>query len=182
MKFNSLIPIIVILALFACHPDKEKVVDRNKPEFTSNDASRLFFKNVRILYYDFEEQNEGKIQVLTLKKREKNNELAEIYVDIVNNWHQDRAFPLITFSSLFDSLDNLEIEVRNGDEVIESLNFTRQSNMIEQYSFASAIYEAILMNHTFYAPQIGMTVLEDENNREAFRISMVDFYRLVRVY
>jgi hypothetical protein len=167
---------------FACNPDKERVVDRNAPVFKTNDATRLFFKNVRLLYYDMEEQNDGKIQVLRLSSRVEDAEKPIINVDIINNWFQDRAYPMIRLSEYFNDLERVEIEMRSNEGHSETIVFNRGAGMDEHFYFASAIYEGILKKYTFKLKPDGTQLFAEKEERESFRITMVDYYRLVAIY
>lgn len=182
----SLIRYVSILifssALLACNPDKERIVDRNTPVFKTNDATRLFFKNVRQLYYDLEEQNDGKIQVLRLSSRVEDPERPIINVDIVNNWFQDRAYPMIRLSAYFDQMERIEIEMLNEAGHSELLVFDKSSGIDAHFYFATALYEGILKKYTIRLRSDGTQLFADQNEREGFRITMVDYYRLVAIY
>ncbi len=176
------ISIIFLLMLFACNPDKDRLVDRNEPIFKTNDATRLFFKNVRLLYYDLEEQNEGKIQILKLGDRIDDSSEAIINVYIINNWHQDRAYPMISPSAYFDGLEVIDIEMIKADGSSEIITFDTQSNMDEHFYVATSIYEGLLKKYKFKLSEKGKELFTDSDQREAFRVTMVDFYRLVGIY
>ena len=173
---------ILAIIVLACNPDKERVVDRNNPVFKTNDATRLFFKNVRLLYYNLEEQNEGKIQVLSLKSRVEDSGKPIINVDLVNNWFQDRAYPMIRLSEYFNDVDRIEVVMTSKDGDSEIIAFDRQSNMIEHFYFATAIYEGILKQYQMTLASDNTPIMTDSEEREGFRITMVDYYRLVNIY
>ena len=180
MKYLFLLLTILIIS---CHPDKNKIVDRNKPVFKSNDASRLFFKNVRYLYYNIEEKNAGKIQVMKLKDRpEPDSTKAQIFVNIINNWHQDKAYPMLEFSQYFNDRTEVKLEIRNKNSIVETLIFDKEAPISSHFYFSAALYEAILKNHKIFLQPENSELLKKEIAREAFRISMVDFYRLVAIY
>ncbi len=171
-----------IALLGACNPDKNRLVDRNEPKFKTTDASRLFFKNVRLLYYDLEEKNEGKIQILKLGRRLEDSTAAIINIYIINNWYQDRAYPMVSLSPYLEKFDTLEIEMIKEDGNSEILFYNPSSTMNEQFYFASAIYEGLLKKYTFILKNDGSELFNNSDQREAFRITMVDFYRLVGIY
>ncbi|QNL21874.1 hypothetical protein HZR84_07960 [Hyphobacterium sp. CCMP332] len=180
MRVFYLIATIVLLT--SCNPDKNRIVNRNEPKFKTTDASRLFFKNVRLLYYDLEEKNEGKIQVLKLGRRIEDSTEAIINVYIINNWFQDRAYPMISLSPYFNDIDTLNIEMLKEDGSTELLEFNKTSSMNEQFYFASAIYEGLLRKYSFKLLNEDKALFTNSDQREAFRITMVDFYRLVGIY
>lgn len=181
MKYQGVF-IVILMLLVGCNPDKNRVVDRNNPVFKTTDATKLFFKNVRTLYYDIEERNDGKIQILRLKSRVEDSSRAIINVDIVNNWFQDRAYPMVVLSSYFDSLEDFELVISASDGFEETLGFNRQSSMDSHFYFASAIYEGILKGRDFRLANSGLKLFTESEEREAFRTTMVDFYRLVAIY
>ncbi|MEQ8360708.1 MAG: hypothetical protein RH860_14550 [Cytophagales bacterium] len=171
-----------IVLLTSCNPDKNRIVNRNEPNFKTTDASRLFFKNIRLLYYDLEEKNEGKIQVLKPGRRIEDSSKAIINVYIINNWFQDRAYPMISLSPYFNDIDTLKIEVIKANGSTELLEFNKLSSMNEQFYFATAIYEGLLRNYSFRLLNKDKALFTNSDQREAFRITMVDFYRLVGIY
>ena len=172
----------LVLNILACNPDKEKIVDRNNPVFKTNDASRLFFKNVRQLFYDLEEKNEGKIQIFRMKDRSADSTIPVIQVDLINNWHEDRAYPMISLSGYFDDKESVEVQLEFADGTSELINFDKSGTMNDHFYFSSALYEAILRKAKIRLKDSQQMLFEDDDLRNDFRITMVDFYRLVSIY
>lgn len=171
----------IILVLSACNPDKNKEVDQTTISFTTNDASKLFFKNLRQPYYDKEEMAVAKLDVYRLKKRNTTNERPVINLAIVNNWRYDEAYLLLEPNS-FLHLDQLSVKwvkENTGEEGTVSFENGNKRSIVR---FADQIY-ALLQQEaklTVSVEDKSMDILEKAEDREAFRITMVDYYRLVQ--
>ncbi len=174
--------ILILTILFACNPDKERAVDKDNQKFETKDPNRLFFKNVRQLYYHLKEENDGKIQILSLKSRVEEPERPTINVDLINNWYLDKAFPMLVFSSHFDSLDQINIKIFYPDGANELLIFDKSAPMNDHFSVVTTLYNAILKNATFEAMDLQTPLFTDKDEKDGFRITMVDYYRLVGIY
>ncbi len=171
----------VFLILSGCNPDKNKKVDQTTISFATNDASKLFFKNLRQPYYDKEEMAAAKMDVYRLKKRNTANEHPVINLAIVNNWRYDEAYLLLEPNSLL-SLSELAVSwVKESSREEGTVSF-ENGNKQSIVRFADQIY-ALIQQEATLTVSVGdksMDILETAEDREAFRITMVDYYRLVQ--
>jgi len=174
---------LVLLLLVGCKIDRDKEVDRTKFQFTMGDDSELFFRNVRQLYYD-RYSPDGTWQAYRFSDRYLKNNRPVILPVIVINWLNDEAYLLIETNELLSKEDYLCVTLTNPqtsktDTLI--LNERGRERMLE---FGSRLYEAMKSNERIAAKSQGtfVPILKEEVGREAFRITMSDFYRLTRTF
>lgn len=181
MVKKSILPIAILLLLVACNPDKSKKVDQTSISFKTNDATKLFFSNVRKSYYDLEEMEAAKLEIYRLKKRPEGEERPIIHLAIVNNWRYDEAYVLLEPNELLN-LGALELNWKNGESGESgTLNF-ENGNKESIVRFADQVYDQIQNGSDFTVLIDGKTsdILKESEDREAFRITMMDYYRLVQ--
>lgn len=175
--------IIVLLALSACNPVKDKKVDQTTIGFKTDESSKLFFKNVRRSYYDMEVMEEAKLEIYRLKKRVKESDESVLNISIVNNWRYDEAYILLEPNSAVGSLTDLQITWENQSGNSGEIRL-EGGNKKNQLDFAAEIYEQLQNGSQFYIVKDGekLPLLNDSKSREAFRITMFDYFRLTSVY
>jgi len=175
--------ILIILSLSGCKIDRDKKVDRARFQFETGDDSELFFRNVRQIYYD-RNSPDGTWQAYRLSDRYRGNERPLILPVFVINWLKDEAYLLIDTNEILSEEDYLEVIIKdpaNGKSDTLTLNQRGRDRMLE---FASKIYEAIQSGKKINVKSKGefLPVLNEDIDREIFRITMSDYYRLTRVF
>lgn len=173
------------LGLLGCNPDKERPVDAEEPVFATTDRSRLFFKNVRMLFYEVEEDSLRR-DFFRLSDRVKDApDRPVLNLCIVNDLLRDRAYVMLEPNEFFGTADSIVVYYRDKAQGSEGQYRYRQSNMMRQWQFATDLYNGILQGQEFYvrAPD-GREVpfLQEKREREAFRVTMVDYYRMVNIF
>ena len=169
------------LLLMACNPDKNKVVDQTTISFKTNDATKLFFKNVRQTYYDLEEMEAAKLDIYRLKKRTEEAARPLINLAIVNNWRYDEAYLLLEPNDQL-SLANLNLQWKNVESGETGEIKFKNGNKETIVEFADQVYLQIQQGSEFLVEISGelKEFLSAPEDREAFRITMFDYYRLVQ--
>ena len=174
--------IIIILFCSSCKIDQDKNVDRQKFKFKTGDDTELFFKNVRQSYYEMEENRQAKFNVFRYAERLKVKDGPMVNPAIVHNYIKDEAYLLIEPNDFLQDQDSLKVKwkalTEEGHMVLASFN---HEQMLE---FASQLYEGIRKNASFEVMKDGqyISVLDTPEERETFRITMSDYYRLTRIY
>ena len=174
--------LVLILAIFsACNPDKNTKVDQTSISFTTNDATKLFFKNVRQSYYDVEAMEAAKMEIYRIKKRSENQGRPIIQLAIVNNWRFDEAYLLLEPNNLLN-LPGLTVKWSNAESGKSGEIAFENGNKETIVRFADQLYDQIQQGSNFTTPVNGKDVplLGVSEDREAFRVTMVDYYRLVQ--
>ena len=175
--------ILIILSLPGCKIDHDKRVDRVKFQFETGDDSELFFRNVRQLYYD-RKSPDGTWQAYRFSDRYRGNDRPVILPVIVINWLKDEAYLLIETNEMLGEEDYLEVIITDSvtsksDTLI--LNQRGRERMLES---GSRLYEAIQANQKIEVRSKGkfLPLLKEDIDRETFRVTMSDYYRLTRVF
>ncbi len=177
--------LFLTVGLLACNPDKERKVNSAEAKFTTSDASELFFKNVRQGYYDKETMDAAKLNIYRIKERNQDGNQPIINLAIVINWRYDEAYVLTEPNAYLQQQDTLTIfwqdTVQQKQGIYEYLPGSKEMH----YQFASHIYNSLQDKHQLYteSPE-GEQVpfLARRAEREAFRKTMMDYYRLVDLY
>ncbi|OEK07116.1 hypothetical protein [Roseivirga misakiensis] len=181
MHVKSFLTVCLISLFLSCNPDKRTVVDQASVTFATDDASELFFKNVRQLYYNTEVMEEAKLNIFRLKKRDLSNDRPIINLAIVNNWRFDEAYLLLEPNDLIGQADTITIKWSNADGNNGEVLYEK-GNKNKQAEFADSIYAHIQKGSTFSIKieDDWVAFLDTEKSREAFRITVFDYYKLVK--
>lgn len=172
--------VISIIALFflGCTVDENREIADSELEFSTTDDSELFFVNVRQLYYDLEEIEAAKMKVYRIKGRPESDQII-LFPTIVWNWMYDEAYIIFEGNVELDTNTKL-LWINNGDS--GSVIYSGGDKM-EQLKLATFIYNGLKKNYNFKlnTGEKEIPFLVDKKEREAFRITMADYYRLVNV-
>ncbi|MFT7055159.1 MAG: hypothetical protein ACJAR3_000786 [Roseivirga sp.] len=173
--------VIIALAFFSCNPDKNTQIDQSTVTFKTSSSSKLYFKNIRQSYYDFEEMEVAKLEIFRLKKREQTEERPVINISIVNNWRYDEAYILLEPNALIQQ-NSLKLRWTNNESMESDTISFAQGNKSEILKFADLVYQQIQNKSSFEieSNSIWLPFMDETPEREAFRITMFDYYKLVQ--
>ena len=166
----------------ACHPGKNKKIDISEPKFSTSDASELFFKNVRQSYYDKTEMKEAKLDVYRIKERMKPAAYPLLQPAIVVNWRYDEAYLLLEPNALLQGLDSVKIIWEDTVGNKKGYYVFTNGNKTDHYRLATSIYNSIQDRQQLYIvgkDNSKLEFLHKTSEREAFRKTLFDYYRLV---
>lgn len=175
--------VIGALVLISCNTNNSNRFDNKAFDFSITDDSGLYFKNVRQLYYDFQEIPPGSSRnVYRLKSRYKEDDYPVLYPTIVVDWVNDQASVLIepnNYPGIPLEL-NIKINCEESEEAFIVLDERGKENMLD---FANKIYEALVAGCglSLEIEQEFVPLMESEKSKEAFRKAMLDYYKLVRI-
>ena len=184
MTWTSL-PFFLLLGLLSCTSGKEQPVDDTQAKFTTSDASELFFKNVRQGYYDKETMDEAKLDIYRITERNQADDQPVLNLAIVMNWRYDEAYILTEPNAYLQQLDTLRVYWQDTIQQQQGDYLYIPGNKEKHYQFASQIYNSLQGQHQLYVkPNSGKAapMLNKRADREAFRKTMVDYYRLGDLY
>jgi len=173
--------VVLVVLAFACHPDKNKQIDLTEPKFTTSDASELFFKNIRQSYYEKTEIKASKLDVYRIK--DSPQESMPLFPTIVINWRYDEAYLLLELNEQLQALDT--VKVLWEDPIADKSGtylFAQAGNKAEHYQLATQIYNSIQAGQQMYILEKKgqkLSFLQNRPERESFRKTMFDYYRLV---
>lgn len=178
--------ILIMVLLSACKMDSEKRIDRKKFTFKTGDDTELFFKNMRQSYYDKEVNKAAKFDVFRYEDRVTGEDQPILNLAIVINYLHDEAYLLVEPNAPLDNEDELKVKwaTNEADQADDGLIVLETPNRESMLEFASQIYEVLQQNAEFEVEVDGnyVPVLDSKEEREAFRVTVSDYYRLIRVY
>lgn len=177
--------IILLIGIAACNPDKERKVNDAEARFTTSDASELFFRNVRQGYYDKETMDAAKLDIYRIKERSQAEDKPVLNLAIVINWRYDEAYVLTEPNTFLQTADTLRIYWQDTVQQQQGVHEYLPGNKDKHYQFASKIYNSLQDKQQLYFvnPEGELIpVLAQREEREAFRKTMMDYYRLVDLY
>lgn len=177
--FTTALLFSVLLA--ACNPDKNRRADPEKIKFTTTDDAELFFKNLRQQNYDKEELPAARLDVFRHSDRTKEPSYPFLQLAMVVNWRNDEAYMLLEPNEKINT--DVPVEIRwidktTGESGVYTFDY---GNKEEHLRFAGELYGSILDGHELEylsGPEKVISFMEKPKEREIFRISMFDFYRL----
>lgn len=173
--------IIISLILTACNPDKNKRADPGKVKFSTTDDAEIFFRNLRQRQYDKEEVPEAKLDVFRHSDSVQKAAYPVFQLALVVNWRYDEAYLLMEPNENVDTGRPVEIrwnDVKTGKSGIYTFSYGSKEDHLR---FAGQLYDSIREGHALEylsGAEQASSFLNDPEEREVFRISMFDFYRL----
>ena len=180
--FNKPLILFMLAGLVSCNIDKDRSVDRGKFEFRTGDDTELFFKNVRQSDYNMEDNQAAGLRVFRHENILPADGVPVIVPAIVMNILKDEAYILLEPGNGLEDEDPLTLVLSGtGQSDTLKLEIPNRENNLE---FATRIYEHIQQGGSFRVMVKGSYAdfLTDSRYREAFRITMSDYYRLTRIY
>ncbi len=179
MVFRSILPFLLVSLLYGCKIDRDKKVNREKFQFKIGADANLFFRNVRQIYYD-RESPDGKWQAYRFNERDTSNRQPSVQAVIVIHWIKEEAYLLIEPNPILAEEESISVVVKNQSDTL----LLRERGRERMLEFGSKIYEAIQAKKDLIVLSNGKYVplLKDEKEREAFRITMADYYRLTGIF
>ena len=186
MIYQKIIYTVIILGLaIACRHSSGSSHKEKEIDFSTSDASELFFNNVRQIFYDLEEQESTNLKIYRIKTRTKDEDHPAINLALVNNWRFDEAYLLIEPVGVLNKKNEIEIQWHsaNSDKSGSYTFKIRGSNKQDHVKFAGHIYESLRQKHQLHYQHRGesLPILHTEREREAFRVSIEDYYRLIGI-
>jgi hypothetical protein len=174
---------VMLFMVSACKIDRKKAVDRDKFTFKVSNDSFLFFRNVRQIYYDFQDLPEAKWYAYRFSDRSKSEHTPVLTPVIVIDWLNDESYVLLEPNGSLESETTFSIREKNraGKYVEYSLAQRGRENMLE---FASKIYEGIMDENEIYinVSNSWYPLFAGADDRDNFRIVMSDYYRLTNIF
>ncbi len=165
---------MVFVLLAGCNPDRNKFVNPDSPRFDTSASSEMFFKNVRKIYYSLSTDVTGREQ-FRMRHAKTDPTLPEFNLCIIADWKNDRAYILFEPNAVLGDT----VLVRRSDTQEQ---FRYVPGPIENhYLFVSQLYGCIQQKTDLqvYAQGNWQNAFPTTAQRETFRKTLVDFYRLV---
>jgi len=172
---------LVFVFIISFFNEKRPTIDSQDSLLAINDASRLYFKNVRQPYYDLDGRKDAKMNVYRLGKRVISEDDPVLNVAIIINRIKDEAYLYVEPSPVFESEEKIKIRWISEDENSSGELEFRSGDRYDHYGFIEKIYPLLLDNASFSAEIAGewFPILIDQRERDALRITSFDYFRLI---
>ena len=166
--------LLIIIYLFSCNVDKEKKVDIEHFNFSTTDASELYFKNVRESYYHIEEKEGIRVYRLQAYDEVDSSLLRPM---IVYHWRVDKAFLMLEFS---DRINPESIDMQLGETSLSHQVIQIKDHLTLANDIHNAIIDEkdILINQQNELTPLFREISEKSN----FSLVLYDFFRFTNVY
>jgi hypothetical protein len=184
VQFKILFLIVTLFMLSACKIDRKDTVDRDKFSFRYTDETYLFFKNVRQIYYDFQDLPQARWHAYRFGDRYTGSDRPSLIPVIVVDWSKSEAYILVEFNEMLAVETAIQIRERNKNSGVYygyQLRERGRENMLE---FATKIYEGTMAQNDLSVSIDGefIPLFQDDDEAESFRVVMADYYRLTRIF
>jgi len=164
-------------------PDNTRRAKPDEIRYATPDATVLFFRNLRAKDYDLEENNEAKLWLYRHKRRELDTSKTALNLLLVLDWRNNRGYlrPEPT-SSAFGEDKSLCVLVKK-ETAQDTLRLRPNARVPEEYAFIAQLYNALLEESDFFILTESkklQPILHQRYPREAFRLTVLDYLRLVQ--
>lgn len=175
--FTLILPFI----LAACEGGKRKEISEEEAKYTTSDASEIFFRNVRSIYYEKTVIDEAKLDVYRLKDRPEADDYPLLGLSIAVNWRYDEAYVLTEPNTFLQQMDTIRIMWRDTTQNDSGVFQFSKGSKDDHFRLATQLYRSIQAQRKLYVlhDQQELPFMQRRDAREAFRKTMVDYFRLV---
>lgn len=174
--------IIIISLIFACSLSTNQLIEKEKLTFNYTDDAYIFFRNIRQSNYDLEILEEADWRIYVHEDRQKDS--SQFFnTAIVVNWRINKAYAILEISEKAKK-ENLTIQWSDPASKKQGEIILKELQRQQELAFLTEIYNHILQEHQLsWLPdgQNQAPLFSNNDYKEAFRVSMYDFYRLTGV-
>ncbi|PTB95775.1 hypothetical protein C9994_10265 [Marivirga lumbricoides] len=174
--------LLFISFLYACSLSTDKIIDKEKLSFSYTDDAYIFFRNIRQSNYDLEILEEADWRIYRHEDRQKGSNQF-FNTAIVVNWRINKAYAILEISEKVEK-ENLTLQWSNPDGQKQGEIILKGLQRQQELAFLTEVYNHILRgNQLSWSPdgQNQTPLFSNNDYKEAFRVSMYDFYRLTGV-
>lgn len=184
MRF--LIIIVAILATVGCQKAKDKYAQqralsgnnkRDANRIYTTPANRLFFLNVRSLYYDKESNEKTQLDFYRYGDRIQTNENPVINLAIVDAKVREEAYLVIEPNNFFVSEDSIALRWEDSNTDMKGYFTYIKKSPKEDYEFLKSLYPYLLKQNISISYK-GEPMFDDEQTK-VFRKTFKDFEKLI---
>lgn len=171
--------LLFFLSCMACSVNTSKKVELEKLRFSYTDDAYLFFRNMRQSQYDLDVMEEGGWRIYRHEDRQEDTTDFYFNVSLVVNWRVNRVYPIIEMTERFKKEGfTVKWKALESDEEgkIKLEGIRRRDEML----FVSKLYNKMTEEVAFFISieNEKTPLFPDTDAKEAFRISLYDFYRM----
>ncbi|MCC5936044.1 MAG: hypothetical protein JJU34_02065 [Lunatimonas sp.] len=149
-------------------------------EFSITSSSRLYFKNVRRAYYDTEIRADAKMELYRLGSRVSDSTALVLNSALIINKVKDAAYLILEPQGQLKTMDTLRIRWTEPSGLQRESAFGKGDRYAHFY-FIEEIFPHLEESVPFEV-KLGDAwepILQDEKERDALRVTVKDFFRLI---
>ncbi|SDK70573.1 hypothetical protein SAMN05421823_103336 [Catalinimonas alkaloidigena] len=167
-----------------CGLKLDRDVNEHQARFRTTDASELYFRNVRSTAYEAQELPGNQMRVYRMDDRSRATDRPVLNLAIALNWQYDEAYVLVEPNGWFPESDTLQVAWEQPDSLHSGLYTFAFGSKENHFRFASQLQRSLLRGDALYHQATDGTrtpLLAQKAEREIFRKTMIDYYRLVEL-
>ena len=147
----------------------------------TNDASEIFFKNVRQSDYDKQEIAAAGMDVFRMSDRNLEANYPLIHLAIAYNWRNDQAFLMVEPNEKIHTPEQFELWQVNSSRQDTTAIIYAMGNMKDQVTFAHRLFQAVNAEDElfFYDGKVPVPIFDKYEDREVLRKTILDYYKLI---
>jgi len=175
--------LFIFFFFWGCNTGQQKKIDENIKEFRTTDASLLFFKNLRSPYYEPIENNDESTLSFIIRDRYRGSERIVCQSFINLHRYEDRASITLQLNRNIEA-DTEGLIIWNSSSSGDQGKIPFNLNDKDHSRPAFAIYNHLLSGDKLFLNigDINIEILSTCEDQESFRITLIDFLRLIEAY
>ncbi len=175
---------LLLAFLFTCtYENKVNTIDFAKQEFRTTVDSKLFFNNMKSIYYN-KTEGANKIDLYTYRKSPKDKGEPYLQLRIADNWLHDEAYVLIEPGEHYATGDTIFARNQPKEGSVEVI-YWPPNNRRGQFAFTSTVY-VWLKDRTALElkDRKGNWVqyADDKPTQDMWLITLRDYFELINIY
>jgi hypothetical protein len=171
--------LLFTLSIFACSVNTSKKVELEKLRFNYTDDAYIFFRNMRQSNYDLEVMEEGGWRIYRHEDRQ--TDTADFYfnISLVVNWRVNRVYPIIEMTKKIDK-ENFQVYWEAIESAEKGNISMKGEKRRDEMIFTAKLYNKMIDEVEMYVNYKNEKhpLFPDSDKKEAFRVSLYDFYRM----
>lgn len=171
--------LLFIFSIFACSVNTSKKVELEKLRFNYADDAYIFFRNMRQTNYDLEVMDEGGWRIYRHEDRQTDTTDFYFNISLVVNWRANRVYPIIEMTKSIKK-ENFQVyweAIESAEKGIISMKGEKRS---DEMLFTAKLYNKMTDEVEMYVnyKKEKRPLFVNSDQKEAFRVSLYDFYRM----
>ncbi|MEQ8712354.1 MAG: hypothetical protein RIC80_05020 [Cyclobacteriaceae bacterium] len=183
MHIDKALLLLLSLMILGCQPNSPESISIEDIDFMTNDASEIFFKNVRQSYYDKQEIAAAGMDVFRMSDRNDQADYPLINFAIAYNWRNDQAFLMVEPNEHITNPEEFQLLRINLTSQDTTIIRYAMGNMKDQVTFAHRVFQALTAEDRlyFYDGQVAKPIFDKFEDREVLRKTVLDYYKLINL-
>lgn len=175
---QKLVLIVLLVLLVACGNTAANSSKKREPNrIYTTPSNRLYFLNVRSVYYDKESNEAAKLDYYRYGDRVTDNDKPVLNLAIVDAWTREEAYLVVEPNTFFENKDSIAIRWEDNNSGMKGYFYYVRKTPKDDYAFAEDLYPYLFKNN------ISLTYknkpLFDDERVKAFKKTYKDFVKLI---